>query len=114
MIIVVNNLLVIHHSLHHGHYHQFLINHDEPLVVIITVLGADTLLRCQGFSIGYTLDAVGPIVVASMLSIFVSTGSTKRCSNLSSTATVSLGFSWTQEHGWNKTCKEIQGWLMNG
>ncbi|CAK9033173.1 unnamed protein product, partial [Durusdinium trenchii] len=24
-----------------------------------------------GFSIGYTLDAVGPIVVASMLSIFV-------------------------------------------
>lgn len=30
----------------------------------------------RGFSIGYTLDAVGPIVVASMLSIFVRAGST--------------------------------------
>ena len=30
----------------------------------------------RGFSIGYTLDAVGPIVVASMLSIFMRAGST--------------------------------------
>ena len=34
-------------------------------------------LSNSGFSIGYTLDAVGPIVVASMLSIFVPAGRTK-------------------------------------
>ena len=51
---------------------------DIPKVLLWTLRGSFPSLRGVpgGFSIGYTLDAVGPIVVASMLSIFVWAGST--------------------------------------
>eukprot|EP00913_Durusdinium_trenchii_P020270 g19043.t1 len=42
-------------------------SNSEPSLSAAWTVGISIL----GFSIGYTLDAVGPIVVASMLSIFV-------------------------------------------